>query len=233
MKTLNDKAIVITGAGGAVAGAVEEVFAEAGARPILVDRDVIRIRARADSYATRAIEEDLLTAESAERAASAALERMGRIDGLVHLVGEVVPGRLEEVDGSAFDLAFDSNVRTLFHTLRAFLPHLKSREEAFVGAIGTRQAFQGGTAGATLFAAAKGAGATMLRSLDAELAGTSVVVSIVTPLGTVDTRTSREHLPDPGPNGWISPEAIARAFRAAALAGDGGRLLEVPVYPPR
>ena len=233
MKTLNDKAIVITGAGGAVAGAVEEVFAEAGARPILVDRDVIRIRARADSYATRAIEEDLLTAASAERAASAALERMGRIDGLVHLVGEVVPGRLEEVDDAAFDLAFDSNVRTLFHTLRAFLPHLKTRDEAFVGAIGARQAFQGGMAGAAVFSAAKGAGATMLRSLDAELADTSVVVTIVTPLGTVDTRTSREHLPDPGPGGWISPEAIARAFRAAALTGHGGRLLEVPVYPPR
>jgi len=233
MKTLNDKAIVITGAGGAVAGAVEEVFAEAGARPILVDRDVIRIRARAASYATRAIEEDLLTAESAERAAVSALERMGRVDGLVHLVGEVVPGRLEEVEGDAFDLAFDSNVRTLFHTLRAFLPHLKAREEAFIGAIGARQTYQGGVAGATLFAAAKGAGASMLRSLDAELAGTSVVVSIVTPLGTVETRTSRERLPDPGPEGWISPEAIARAFLAAALAGDGGRMLEVPVYPPR
>lgn len=233
MKTLNDKAIVITGAGGAVAGAVEEVFAEAGARPILVDRDVIRIRARADSYATRAIEEDLLTAASAERAAASALERMGRIDGLVHLVGEVVPGRLEEVDADAFDRAFDSNVRTLFHTLRAFLPHLKKRDEAFVSAIGARQTFQGGVAGATLFSAAKGAGATMLRALDAELAATPVVVSIVTPLGTVDTRTSREHLPDPGPNGWITTEAIARAFLAAALAGQGGRLLEVPVYPPR
>ncbi len=233
MKTLNDKAIVITGAGGAVAGAVEEVFAQAGARPILVDRDVIRIRARADSYATRAIEEDLLTAASAERAAASAVERMGRIDGLVHLVGEVVPGRLEEVDAEAFDLAFDSNVRTLFHTLRAFLPFLKRRDEAFVSAIGARQALQGGVGGATLFSAAKGAGATMLRALDAELADTSVVVSIVTPLGTVDTRTSREHLPDPGPNGWITPDAIARAFLAAALAGEGGRLLEVPVYPPR
>lgn len=233
MKTLNDKAIVITGAGGAIAGAVEEAFAEVGARPILVDRDVIRIQGRAESYGTRAIEENLLTAESANRAAAAAVDRMGRVDGLVHLVGEIIPGRLEDLPDSAYDEAFDSNVRTLFHAVRAFLPLLKTRDESFVAAIGAQQAFQGGSPGATIFAAAKGAAATLLRSLDAELAGTSVDVTIITPLGPVDTGSSRARLPDPGSGGWITPRAVGAAFRAAALAGEGGRLLEVPIHPPR
>ncbi len=233
MKTLKDKAIVITGAGGTIAGAVEEALAEAGARPILVDKDEITIRARAESYGTLAIEEHLLDAASAERAAAAALERMGRIDGLVHLVGDLVPGGLEEVDDAAYEQAFDSNVRTLFHALRAFLPLLKTRDEAFVASLGAQQAFQGGSPGATLFAAAKGAAATMLRSLDAELAGSSVDVTIITPLAPVDTDRGRRLLPGHGHAGWISPEALGAAFRAAALTGEGGRLLEVPLYPPR
>lgn len=233
MKTLNDKAIVITGAGGAIAGAVGQAFAEAGARPLLVDRDPVRIAGRADAYGTLAIEEDLLSAESAERAAAAVLHRMGRIDGLVHLVGDIVPGRLEDVDEADLDRALDSNVRTLFHTIRAFLPRLKEREESFLASIGAQGAFQGASPGVTLFAAAKGAAATMLRSLDAELAGTSVDVGIVTPLGPVDTGTGRRLLPDPGEGAWISPRAIGLAFRTAALAGDGGRFLEIPVHPPR
>lgn len=236
MKTLKDKAIVITGGGGSIAGAVEEELAVAGARPILVDRDAVRIRARADSYATLAIEENLLSAESAERAIEQAAQRMGRIDGLVHLVGEVVPGRLDTVTDADYDLAFDSNVRTLFHTVRAVLPYLKMRDEAFLAGLGPRQTFQTGASGATgaaLFAAAKGAAATMLRALDAELSGSGVVVTIITPLGTIDTRTSHERLPDPGADGWISPQAVARAIVAAALAGEGGRMLELPIYPPR
>lgn len=233
MKTLKDKAVVITGAGGTIAGAVEEALTEAGARPILVDRDEIRIRARAESYATLAIAEDLLTAESAERAAAAALGRMGRVDGLIHLVGELVPGRLEAVELADYERAFDSNVRTLFHAVRAFLPLLKRRDEAFISALGAQRAFQGVTFGAALFAAAKGAAATLLRSLDAELAGTSVGVSIITPLGPIDTELGRHVLPDYGEGGWIDPRAVAAAFRSAALAGEGGRLLEVPIHPPR
>ncbi|MDZ7801487.1 MAG: SDR family NAD(P)-dependent oxidoreductase [Trueperaceae bacterium] len=233
MKTLKDKAIVITGAGGDIAGAVEEAMAQAGARPILIDRDEIRIRGRAESYATLAIEEDLLSAESAQRAADAAQDRMGRVDGLVHLIGDIVPGRLEDLDDADYDHAFDSNVRTLFHTVRAFLPLLKARPESFVASIGAQQAFQGGSPGATVFAAAKGAAATMLRSLDAELADTSVDVTIITPLGPVDTGSGRTRLPAPRQGGWISPRALAAAFVSAALAGEGGRLLEVPIHPPR
>lgn len=233
MKTLKDKAIVITGAGSDIAGAVQEALAQSGARPILVDRDVIRIRARAESYGTLAIEEDLLTAESARRTAEAAHARMGRVDGLVHLVGDLVPGRLEDVDESAYETAFDSNVRTLFHALRAFLPLLKRQREAFIASLGAQQAFQGGSPGATLYAAAKGASATLLRSLDAELAGTSVDVTIVTPLAPVDTERGRRVLTGHGEDGWITPQAVGAAFRAAALTGEGGRLLELPLHPPR
>lgn len=233
MNTLRDKAIVITGAGGTLAGAVQEALAEDGARPILIDRDAVRIRARAQSFGSLAIEENLLTRESAERAAARALERFGRIDGLIHLVGAVVAGRLEDAAPEDYDTAFDSNVRTLFHTLQAFLPHLRTQPEAFVAGLGARQAFHGGLPGATLFAAAKGAGANMLRSLDAELAGSNVTVSIITPLGNVDSPTTRAQLPEFEQGAWIQPAAIGRAFRAAALSGEGGRLLEIPVHPPR
>ncbi len=232
MKTLHDKVIIITGAGGTIAGAVQEALARAGARPALVDRDVVRIQGRATSYNAAAIESALASPEEAERVVREVKEQTGRIDGLVHLVGDVVPGTLQEADQDAFDRSFDTNVRTLFYAIKAVLPELLARDEGFIGGIAAHEAWGGGAAGGGLFAAAKSAVAAMLRSLDRELEDSAVSVGIVFPMGTVDTISNRRQLQDPGLP-MIAPSTIGDAFVSAALAGEGGRLVELPVYPPR
>jgi len=115
----------------------------------------------------------------------------------------------------------------------ASLPALLKREEGFIGSIASQEAWGGGAAGAGLFAAAKGAVATFLRSLDADLAHTQVGVAIIFPMGPVDTLTNRTRFHDTDPAHLIHPFAIAQAFVAAATSGVGGRLLEIPVHPPR
>lgn len=233
MNGLQDKAIVVTGAGGAMAGHIEDAFQREGARLILVDRDEVRIASRARSFGTRPIVEDLLTRESAERAARGALDHMGRIDGLIHLVGDLIPGRLETTSDEAYRHVFESNVRTLFLTTRAFLPALKARQESFIASLGAPPAFHDPLSEQGVFSAAKGAATALLRALDAELNGTGVTVSIVTPHGPVDTPTGRKLMPDPGPGGWIDPSRIARAFVHAASGDAGGRQVEIPIHPGR
>lgn len=232
MRTLTNKIIVITGAGGTIAGAVEEAFVSAGARPILVDRDRVRIEGRARSYATEPIEADMHSLDDTRAMIDAARRQMGRIDGLVHLVGDVVLGRLEDADEGDYALAFDTNVRTLAYTLQAALPVLRECDEAFIGGIAAREAFLGGAAGFGLFAAAKSAVATLLRSVDQEVAGSGIGVGIVTPMGVVDTVSNRRAFRDMDPAQMISPDAIGDAFVHAALSGEGGRLLELPIHPP-
>lgn len=232
MKTLRDKVIIITGAGGTIAGAVQEALVRAGARPALVDRDPVRIQGRASSFEAPAVASSLDSLAEAGRVVSEIKARTGRIDGLVHLVGDVVPGTLEQADEAAFDRSFDTNVRTLFFAIKAVLPELRARDEAFLGGIAAHEAWGGGAAGGGLFAAAKSAVAALLRSLDRELEDSAISVGIVFPMGTVDTLGNRRRLEDEG-TPLIAPATIGEAFVSAALAGDGGRLVELPVYPPR
>ncbi len=231
MKTLRDKIVMVTGAGGTIAGAVQEALVRAGARPALVDRDAVRIRGRAASYNALAVESDLGTVDEARRVVAEITERNGRIDGLVHLVGDVVTGAVEDLDVADYERAFDTNVRTLFTTLQATLPELRRREEAFVGGIAAHEAWGGGAAGSGLFAASKSAVAALLRSLDRELEGSAITVGIVFPMGFVDTVSNRQRLGATAD--MVDPRAIASAFVSAAVADDGGRMVELPVYPPR
>ena len=233
MKTLRDKAIIITGAGGSIAGAVEDALIDAGARPILVDRDPVRIQGRASTYGTLLIEADLTRPEDAQAMVDKARAEAGRIDGLIHLIGDVIPGPVLDLERGAFERAFDTNVKTLYNAVRAVLPVLLEREEAFLGGIASREGVLGGAAGSSLFAAAKSAVATFLRSLDLELEDTHVGVSVVFPMGPVDTMTNRQNLPDVDPSTLIDPASLGQAFVTAASSGQGGRLFEVPVYPPR
>ena len=84
-----------------------------------------------------------------------------------------------------------------------------------------------------LYAAAKSAVAALLRSLDAELTEGAIRVAVLYPMGAVDTPQNRRAMPHTDPQTWIAPEAIAEALLFAATRGPRGRLLEIPIYPPR
>ena len=232
MRSLHDKVIVITGAGGAIAGAVAEAFFEAGARPALIDRDELAISGRASSYDTAAVVSDMRSAAAARSAIEAVREHHRHVDGLIHLVGEVVSGDVTDLADDAYDTVFGSNVGTLVHAVRAVLPELVQRDEGFIGGIASVEAWGGGAAGTALFAAAKSAVATFLRSLDKELVGSGVHVGICFPMGLVDTPTNRQALGREHRGTLIDPAVIGRAFVTAAASGAGGRFVELPVYPP-
>lgn len=236
MHTLRDKVIVITGAGGAIAGAVAEAFREVGARPALIDRELVRIQGRAASYRTVAVESDLASQAEAERAIAEVIAHHGQFHGLVHLVGDRAGGPVGAIDEATFDHVFDSNVRTLFLATKAVLPHLVAQGEGFIGGIASKGAWVGGVAGGAeggaVFAAAKSAAAAYLFALDEELRGTGVQVSICFPMGAVDTEANRREFGRERAHRLIQPSVIGAAFVAAARSGQGGRLLEIPVHPP-
>jgi NADP-dependent 3-hydroxy acid dehydrogenase YdfG len=235
MQALRDKVIIITGAGGSIAGAVAEAFREVGARPALIDRELVRIQGRAAAYQSAAVESELESTAAAEAAVGAVLAHHGQLHGLVHLVGERAGGPVSAIDEATFDTVFQSNVRTLHLAVRAVLPHLLKQRQGFIAGIASKGAWIGGMAGgadgAAVFAAAKSAVGAYLHALDDELQGTGVHVSICYPMGVVDTEANRRTLGRDHPFGRISPAAIGRAFVAAALSGNGGRMLEIPVHP--
>lgn len=232
MKELKEKVIIITGAGGAIAGYVAEAFTDMGARPLLVDNDPIRLQGVVSSTGAYYLEADVSTPTGAEAMVRVAKERYNRVDGLIHLVGTNCAGQVQDLGSEVYDDVFDSNVRTLFYAVRAVLPELLENNQGFIAGMGSKDGWlNSGTAGASLFAAAKSAVATFLHSLDQELRGTDVNVSIIYPMGLVDTTENRRALPRKEQSTLIDIRRIADILVTAAQFGPGARLVDLPVYP--
>lgn len=230
---LTDQVLIITGAGGAIAGSIVDAFHRAGARLALADTHVDHVRQRATAVGGLALEADLARAAAAEAMVRATLDRWGRLDGLIHTVGGFSAGALESAAPDDYDHLFDLNVRTLFHALRAVVPVLRARGDGFVAGFAAAPAWTGAGPGMALYGAAKSAVASLLRSLDGELAGTAVRVAIVYPMGAVDTPGNRKAMPAADPAAWIDPAEIAATLVHAATRSPRGRLLDLPVFPPR
>jgi NADP-dependent 3-hydroxy acid dehydrogenase YdfG len=225
MQPLREQVFVVTGAGGGIAGPIADALAEAGARVVPVARDAHKAGAELGA--------DLTRREDAEAMARTVVERYGRIDGLVHTVGGFAPGNILASDFTTYDRMFDLNVRTLFHVLGAVVPGMLARGTGFVCAISSEPGWTGRAPGTALYGASKAAATSLLRTLDAEAAGTQLAVCIVYPMGAVDTPANRRAMPGVDPASFIDPAEIAASVVHAASRGPRGRLSELPIHPPR
>lgn len=223
---------IVTGGGGAIGRAVVDAFAGHGARVVAADLHATELSPAAMDAQGFALACDLTSAQGAERLVATVLDRCGRIDGLVHTVGGFAMGRVHEVDAAQYDRMFDLNVRSLFFAARAVLPHFLARGDGFLAAFSSINGWTGTGAGKALYAAAKSAVATFLHAVDEEAAG-ALRVAVVYPMGSVDTPANRRDMPDVDPATWIDPREIAETLWHASTRTSRGRLLDLPIHPPR
>ncbi|TVQ93418.1 MAG: SDR family NAD(P)-dependent oxidoreductase [Deltaproteobacteria bacterium] len=231
MAELNDTVTLVTGAGGHLAEAVLSTFARAGSRLVLLDLQAPEERAR--TVGGTAISANLLDADDAGRAVQAAFEVHGRLDHVLHLVGGFSFQPAHEATDADFDKLIGLNLRTLVNVGRAALPLLRKRGKGLLAGVSAGQAFRGGGAGVALYAAAKAGVATWLKSVDLELETSDVKVTVLYPMGIIDTEPNRFAMPTADRATWIDPQDLAAALLLAATTSRRGRLLEIPVYPGR
>jgi 2-keto-3-deoxy-L-fuconate dehydrogenase len=119
---LANKTAFVTAAGQGIGRATALAFAAAGARVIATDIDAAKVQAIAnDSIHAAAL--DVLRADDIARAARDA----GAIDILFNCAGFVHQGTLLEATDDEWTLAFELNVRSMFRTMRAFVPAMVAR----------------------------------------------------------------------------------------------------------
>ena len=175
-----ERVVLVTGAGGGIGGAVARRFAASGWRPVLTDL-------RADTLGRAAAEAGgapFRVADIRRRAACTelvewALERLGRLDGLVNAAGVWREGPTATTSEEDFDVVFDVNVKGLFFTTAAAIPHLK-RTEGFIVNLSSDAGLQGNT-GAAAYCASKAAVALFTKALALELAPDGVRVNAICP----------------------------------------------------
>jgi NAD(P)-dependent dehydrogenase (short-subunit alcohol dehydrogenase family) len=229
LASLAGRVIAVAGAGGNLGPTVVRRLAAAGALLELSGRDASGLDALAGEVAgdvgTTGV--DLLDPAAARTWADGIVERRGRVDGLVHIIGGWRGGTpIEEASLEDWDALEPLLVRTLVHATQAFVPHLlaSGRGRAVVVSAGQAQA---PTHTNALYAAAKAAGETWTLALADRFKKTGCTANVVV-VGSIVTPEMRAESPDKDFSTFTPAEQIAEAIAYlcsdAAAAMNGQRL---------
>jgi NAD(P)-dependent dehydrogenase (short-subunit alcohol dehydrogenase family) len=228
---LRGRVVAVTGASSGIGAALAEGLAAAGARLVLAARRADRLRALAARFEEAggealAVPCDVAAEPDVERLLAAALERFGRVDGLVNNAGitRVVPAEHEDVD--TFRGVIDVNLIGLFlcakHFGRAMLEQgggSMVNVASVLGLVGAGQIPQAG------YAASKGGVVNLTRELAAQWARRGVRVNCLAP-AWFETEMTGEMFSDPRSVDWIKKRTpMGRAGRAEELVGPAIFLL--------
>lgn len=225
MIKLDGRVYAIAGIGGGLGPSVAERLAAAGATVAGADRGQARIdevggvldlpAERWDGCAV-----DLLDEEAVRGWCAALLERFGRVDGLLHLVGGWRGGQpLHEAPLADWELLHDLLIRTVQHTSRAFHDALVSAEQGRFVLVSAKQAQAPSNSNAA-YAAAKAAAEAWTLALADGFAGSGATANIIV-VDAILTPRMREENPEGDFDSFTPAEHIAEAI--AFLCSDAAQ----------
>ena len=162
MLTLENRVLAIAGVGGGLGPLVAQRLAAAGATVAGTDRHQDSLDALAanldlssERWDGRVV--DLLDEDATRAWCTALVDRFGRVDGLIHLVGGWRGGQpLHEAPLSDWELLHDLLIRTVQHTTRAFHDQIAASDHGRFVLVSAKQA-QAPTNANAAYASAKAA----------------------------------------------------------------------------
>jgi NAD(P)-dependent dehydrogenase (short-subunit alcohol dehydrogenase family) len=203
---MQGKVVLVTGAKGGLGSYVTQAFLEAGAMVVGVSRSIKQSDFPHPNFT--AVAGELTSSNAAGAVAGAALQKFGRIDALIHLVGGfggVKP--VTETDDATFEKMTDLNFRSAFYIAKAVLPHMQKAGSGRIVAISSRAAIEP-SPGVAAYAASKAALIALIRAVAAENKGSGITANVLLP-GTIDTPANRAADPNTDTSKWINPEKLA------------------------
>lgn len=249
--SLEEKAILVTGAGSGIGRAAASLFLESGAEVVLCDRDAAALEAVAAELAAAgggglALTADVTDRDQVAAAVAAAVERCGRLDGALNCAGvESEQADTAEVAAADWQRVIDVNLSGVFNCMQAEIAAMLERGGAIVNVASSLGLV--GAAKGSPYSAAKHGVVGLTKSAAIEYAARGVRINALCP-GIVNTpMTARllaelpgaeEMLPAIQPIGRLArPREIAAAARfllsddasfvvGAALAADGGHVAQ-------
>ena len=216
----------MTGGGRGIGASIARELAAAGMEVVVAARSREQIDAVAEEIGGQALELDVTSRDSVERAFAEA----GPLDLLVANAGVGNRGVSWELDPAAWWEAFEVNVLGVHLCCNAVIPGMLERDRGRIVIVGSGASYLPGATD-TSYTASKAAvcryGETLANALRDR-----IPVFVISP-GLVRTAMTEGHFPDDAP--WTPPECapqLVRALASGELDALAGRYLHAEHDPP-
>jgi NAD(P)-dependent dehydrogenase (short-subunit alcohol dehydrogenase family) len=223
---MSNKIVFITGASGGLGKSVTERFLSSGATVIGASRKITTDQFPASNFVAMPVD---FTSDAAVRAAvDSIIQKYGRLDVLVHVLGGFAGGKsVAETDDATWSQMRDLNLDSAFYVLRAAIPHLRKSGNGRIVAIGSLTATTAHS-GLGAYVTFKAALSMLVETVALENKDAGLTANIILP-GTMDTPVNRKAMPKADFSKWLKTEAVADL--AFFLAQDSASHITGAVIP--
>lgn len=216
---LQGRTALVTAAGQGIGRATAEAFAREGARVIATDRDE-KLLAALDGMTARRL--DVLDAG----AIAALAAEVGPVDVLFNGAGIVHAGTVLECTEDDWTLAFDLNVRSMYRTIKAFLPGMLERGRGSIVNVASAAGSTKGVPNRFVYGTSKAAVVGLTKAVAADFVTRGIRCNAICP-GTVESPSLRERIAAQARSSGQSVEQVEAAFVGRQPMGRLGRAEEI------
>ncbi len=214
---LQDKTLIITGAGGALGRAAVTAATAHGAR-------VLEFDLAFDADGENRYVVDLTRPE----VVAGCVAEAGDVDAVLNIAGGFDMGpAVHETSAEQWQRMHDMNVLTLRNMVAAVVPGMIERGRGAIVNVGALSAREG-QSGMGAYVAAKSTVMRLTETMAKELRGHGINVNAVLP-SIIDTAANREAMADADFSKWVTPADLAEVM--CFLASDGARAVHGALVP--
>lgn len=190
MKRLENKIILVTGAADGIGLAISKVFAQHGATVIMADLNYVKALQESSNInsqggQTHPFECNVGSTQSVEKMIANVISEHTRIDVLVNNAAVAISGNIIEMPEEDWDTVMNVNLKSVFRTIKACLPHMLERQYGCIINMSSAQAFRSWQDW-TAYAGAKGAILSMTNQLAGQFGEQNIRVNSISP-GAIST----------------------------------------------
>jgi len=227
MQSNGNRVVVVTGAAGALGGAVVAEFRDAGAEVVAVDLAGARLEELGREPGVHAVAGELSSPEQV-RAVFEQVDTIGPPTALVALAGGFRPSTLADLTEEIWDEMLGSNVASVLWCCQQAAPRMAAAGGGAIVTVGSKTAVGG--AAPVAHATSKAAVVRLTELLAEELRPQGIRVNAVLP-SVIDTPANRTWMSEDLAGRAVQPADIAKVI--AFLAGPDAATVSgarVPVY---
>lgn len=183
LTSISGRSVIVTGGSKGIGKGIARVFAQQGAKVMVVARTLADAEATAAELGNGAsgFSADVADWEQSQAMAAAAVERHGGLDILCANAGVYPQTNIEDMDPSEWDLVMGTNLKGNFLSVKACLPALKASDQGRVILTSSITGPVTGFPGWSHYGASKSGQLGFMRTACIELAKHNITMNAVLP----------------------------------------------------